>query len=191
MATTNATVVQATVAVAPLNAATAQGGGTSLVRQDYDGLYTDYEIRNRYENDQHVYMMGITSPAGFQGQSAAFVQLAIPTVLWIADWTGSCNVAKPHIPDPASRNPNWVLLDKHVEPGMVDVSVDGQSLYYRISGTYVYGCVNPGPDVMGIAAFACPPWLDQSVSRTIDASMIEQGLINIPSQNSQTLGFQQ
>ena len=189
MATTNAKVVEANITVAPLNATTANGGDQSVTLTDYPGVYPDYEIRNRYEGDEHVYMMGITAPAGFQNQAAAFVQLAIPTVLWIADWTASLLGGKPFIPGAGSNNPNWILLDKHYEPGMIDTMPDGQTLYYRISGTFVYGCVNPGPDIINILAFARPPWINPGVSQTVDSSMIQQGLINIVSQNSQNVGF--
>src|ERR1700722_14672416 len=64
-------------------------------------IWNDYMVKNRYEGDNHIYMMGITSPNGFQGASVAFAQLASPTLLWIAEWTASCFGQQPVVPNPA------------------------------------------------------------------------------------------
>ncbi len=137
----------------------------------------DYEVVNRQECDQHVYMLGITSPNGFLGATAAFVQLAAPTKLWLVDWT-ACRVGlKPKIPDPRVSDPNWVFLDALPETNKITVAPDGISPLYRISGTYVYGCRRPTTDVFGNLQFPKPPWLQDGVAiRTINAQDLEQGI---------------
>ena len=122
-------------------------GNTSFKRQL--GTNTDYEIRSHYESDKHRYQMGITSPGGFQGASVAFVQLASPTLLLVVDWTAGQVGAKPKIPPAESLDSNWILLDEIHYLGMVNVTPDGASSYYRESGTYVYGCRNPASNVLG------------------------------------------
>lgn len=145
-----------------------------------DGIVTDYLVRNRYERDRHTYLMPITSPDGFQGQSCAFVQLAAPTLLWIADWTAEKNGAVPEIPHPTPADPNWVLLDEHVEPNEILVGPDGQSPTYRISGTYVYGHRNPSAQIITNVAFARPPWIRQttSIRRTLTMADLESGILD-------------
>ncbi|MDE2098093.1 MAG: hypothetical protein KGL39_12640 [Patescibacteria group bacterium] len=73
-------------------------------------VWTDYHIHNRYEKDKHVYMLPITSPGGFAGQSCAFVQLAAPTLLWIADWTAARMASSPIIPSPSELKDLVVTL---------------------------------------------------------------------------------
>ena len=142
-----------------------------------DGIWQDYEIRSRFESDKHRYMMGITSPDGFQGDSAAFVQLAAPTLVWIVDWTASKMGSKPSIPDTDMKEKEWVFLDEHIEPGMIIVGPDGTTPLYRISGTYFYGARKPSANVVNNTKFSRPPFIDNSFSRTIPESMFVKNLI--------------
>lgn len=140
-----------------------------------------YQIKNRYERDLHRYMMGISSPNGFQGASVAFVQLASPTLLWVAEWVATRLGGKPKIPNLSVQNPNWVLLDEHHEPGMVDVQPDGNTVYYPHRGVFVYGHINPSAQMIQDINYACPPWIDPNrVSRTVDQSQLEQNMIDAP-----------
>jgi len=130
------------------------------------GIFTDYKIVNRYENDRHIYMLPISSPGGFsssQGTAqAAFVQLASPTLLWICDWTAARFNSQPQIPDTNIMDKRWILLDVHYEPAMVTVAADGYTTLYRISGTYVYGCTEPNDIPVNDLVFPRPPWLTDS-----------------------------
>lgn len=144
---------------------------------DNPGIFTHYMIYNRYESDRHIYMMGISSPEGFQGNSVAFVKLTAPTLLWVCDWTASKIGGKPKIPNPVVQDQNWVLLDVLPETAMENVGSDGVSRVYRISGTYVYGHKNPNADVFRNIGFPRPPYLLESGDRDMDASNLEQGLI--------------
>lgn len=144
-------------------------------------FYTDYMITNRFESDRHIYMLPISSPGGFNGSQAAFAQLASPTLLWIADWTASRYQTPPEIPDSASLDPNWILLDDHYEPAMLAMAADGQTRLYRISGTYVYGCRNPSTAPVNDIQFGRPPWMEDNApnGREVPEQTLTQNLINI------------
>lgn len=126
---------------------------------DFD-IYDSYKINNRYINPQRRHMLGVSSPAGFNGQSAAFVQLAAQTLLWIADWTALKKNNKPKIPDPTPADDNWVLLAKYYTPAMVIPNPADMTIpLFRISGTYVYGRKNPSAEVLVDTTFPRPPWV--------------------------------
>lgn len=150
-------------------------------------IWTDYQIRNRYEGDLSVYMMGNTAPDGFgdNEETVSFVQLSAPTLLWITDWTASRMNAPPTIPDPNPDNNDWVLLDMHMETSQLTVPTDGQSPYYRISGTYFYGHKKPPKNPLGLMCFPRPPWLKDTPNRFIDYTMFEKEL-NTPKGQKKT-----
>lgn len=133
-----------------------------------NGVWTDYYVMNRYEHDHHIYMMPICSPTKFQGNSTAFVQLAAPTLLWIADWTAERAGAQPTMPTPLPPSSNWILMDDHYEPAMLTIASDGITPVWRISGTYVYGNLNgeeAGP------SYPRAPWMTDSFDRCVDVNM--------------------
>ncbi len=146
-----------------------------------DDVPTRFLIKNRYEKDRHIYMMGITSPNGFDGAKAAFVQLASPTLLMVTDWTVARFNKKPRIPDSALVDPNWVLLDEMPETDAVTVGPDGITPLYSISGVYVYGCRNPNSNLYNNVNFPRPAWLADVFIRTINSQDLEQGLIGLMS----------
>lgn len=124
-------------------------------------IYTSYKISNRYVNPQRRYMLGITSPAGFNGQSAAFVQLASQTMLWITDWTALKTNSKPKIPFPTPADDRWVLLAKYWTPAMVIPNpTDGVTPLFRISGTYIFGLKDPSEETLVDTTFPRPPWAE-------------------------------
>lgn len=147
--------------------------------EDNLSIYADYKVNNRFESDKHRYMMAIASPDGFQGASVAFVQLAAPTLLWIADWT-CCRVnIQPKIPDPGGVDADWVLLDEFLEPATMSLLGDGKTPVYRISGTYVYGHKNPNSAVIAHMAYPRPPWLiDTGLARNVSPSSYAEGIIS-------------
>lgn len=138
------------------------------------GIFTDYLIRNRFEKDRHRYMLPVSSPGGFNGQSVAFVQLAAPTLLWICDWTAEKALSQPEVPDPNCVPDDWILLDDHWEPAEVVPLADGITPIYRISGTYVYGHRNPDLNTWKDIFFGAPPWFDSS---STDRSMPDEKII--------------
>lgn len=141
-------------------------------------IYTNYSVRNQIEKDYHRYMGGVTSPGGFQGNSVAFFQLANPTVLWFSHWSASRWKTQPKIPNPDSKNPNWVLLDEHLGTMNLTYAMDGQTPIYRIGGLYVYGSKNPNVRTTADLQFAFPPWLDGSPETNVTETSLQQGIIN-------------
>lgn len=156
-------------------------GGSSAVSND---IWTDYIIKNRYEKDKHIYMMGVASPDGFSTGSSSkkntvsFVQLASQTQLLIVDWTCERANKKPTIPNPNIQDEDWVLMDEHIEPDMVDLDPDGITYIWRISGSYFYGCKNPGSNATQKTFFPKPPWLkEDATARTLTTDMLDSTLI--------------
>lgn len=152
-------------------------------------VVTDFKITYRYEQDYHRYMMGISSPGGFNNMTAAFVQLTAPTLLWIVDWTGLRALKRAMIPDPSVVNPGWLLLDASLEPYMVILAPNGTTPMYRLSGTYIYGRINTGPDFtsnLSKHVYPIAPWIidqegtngqDGYIARVIDATDLQSFLL--------------
>ena len=111
--------------------------------------------------------------------SVAFVQLAQPTLLWIADWSAARFNIQPTAPDPTPADPDWVLLDVHLEPSMLILAADAITPLYRLSGTYIYGHKNPAANTFDNINFSRPPWLSDSFNRTMPNTFLQQGLIDL------------
>jgi hypothetical protein len=152
------------------------------------GVWADYQAYSRFERDNHLYMMGMTSPSPFQGNSVAFVQLAAPTLLWILDWTAARRGSQPTVPDPTPSDPNWVLLDQWYRPVAPKVLDDGQTPVYRLEGTYVYGHRSPAANMIANMSFPRVPWLDDSIDRSIPASIFQKNLSDGQGGNNISLG---
>lgn len=144
-----------------------------------NAIFDEFIINSRFEGDGHRYMLGITSETGFQGSSVAFVQLASPTLLWIADWTVLVK-ATMRIPDPDVPIQDWVLLDDHVESVAVVPNPDGITPLYRISGTYVYGHKNPKAKTYENVTIPRLPWVKDGVFQTTILSSNLDNTLLIP-----------
>jgi hypothetical protein len=141
-------------------------------------IFTDYKTHSYYEKDNHVYMLGVNSPGGFAGNSVAFVQLSAPTLLWVVRWTAARLVEQPTVPATTTLDPNWVLLDQHLEPADVGVMPDGVTAIYRLTGTYVYGHLNPNASLAANVNFPRPPWLQDNFDRTLPGQYFEGNLMD-------------
>jgi len=168
----------------------ADGIQSLLTTTGIGGIDTSYEIRGRYEKDQHTYMLGL-SKAGLQGgtplATVAFVRLANPTLLWVADWTAAKLGTQPILPAPnlvflQSNGPSggWVLLNEHYETAKITTTSDGATPVYRISGTYIYGQLLPAEATAENMIFPKPPWLDpyNTLDRSVPLDNFAQGIIN-------------
>lgn len=150
-----------------------------IIESDSPSIFVDYEVRNHYERDGHIYMAGLTSPTPFQGNSVAFFQLAAPTLLWIADWTAARFFQQPPIPDPNSVGDNWILLDGHFTLADIKPGPDSETPFYRITGTYIYGCKNPSSEITRELEFGRPAYLNaDTFPRTISLEALQPGIIN-------------
>lgn len=138
-----------------------------------DGIWNEYLIEEVYEQDRRTYQLPLCHPRGFRGATAAFVQLAAPTLVCCVDWTAAKMGAMPEAPNPdmvavnvlraggigvggagvqgvldaVRANTPWVLLDAWVEPAAPAFAADGQTPLYRLSGTYFYGHKDPADNV--------------------------------------------
>ena len=173
--TGNDATVAATIVVAPIPPD--DSNALYSVASDPLSIYTDYEIRNYYENDRITYMLGMSSPGGFNGQSVAAAQLASPTLLWLADWTAARTNSIPEVPDPFSVSSAWVLLDVQLELAKLTLMADGVTPLYRISGTYAFGCLNPDDNAFNNINFPRPPWLLDQFTRTVSLNQLKDNLI--------------
>lgn len=169
----------AQVTVAPIQADDEEGHFSEMA--DPTAIWADYMVINKYEDDQHVYMMGITSPNGdITGDTAAFVQLATKTLIWITDWTACRWKEKPEIPDPESRDPNWILLDAVYEPAQETIGPDGVTPLWRMSGTYIYGRKKVDTvRTLRTINFPRPPWLEDFADRTVPETVLRTGISDI------------
>jgi len=149
--------------------------------QQLPAIWQDYEISNRYEWNPHRYMNGVTSPNGFNGASVAFVQLAAPTLLLISDWTTARLGAIPTSPSTASPD-DWVLLAVFPETAPANLMPDGETPYYRISGTYVFAHKNPSAsNPFAQVNFPKLPYVQDKYSRRLN---VEQTKTNIIFENT-------
>lgn len=140
-----------------------------------DGIFTDYWVVNRYERDRQRWMLGVTSPEGFQGSQAAFVQLAADTLLLFSDWTVEKRGSQPAYPQNEPADENLVLLDDHYEPAQLLLVPNGQTPVYRLSGTYVYGFKNPNQAQM---TYPRPPWMADVFDRILSDGGKQNGIID-------------
>ncbi len=140
--------------------------------------FTDYQIVNRYYQDPHTYMAGISSPLGFSGASVAFFQLAASTTLWIADWTACKLNSPPESPDPTPTDSTWVFLGAAPEVAKIEYMGDGFTPIYRVSGIYVYGKTNPSANVFNDLTFPRSPEFDDARPRLMPLDKLKQGFIN-------------
>jgi hypothetical protein len=153
------------------------------VEGDTTAIWGDYVIENHYYEDKQIYMMGLTSPNGFnfaQGtQTVAFAQIAAPTLLWIMKWTVKRSNLQPKIPNPNPMDDNWIMLARMPVNRNTELHPDGQSVIYRVSGIYVYGHKRPSKDIISNIAIPRPAWMeDSAATRTLSTTMYENGLGN-------------
>ena len=158
------------------------------------GIYEDYVVENHYYKEGSTYALGCASPAGFRGVSTSFVQLSSPLLIWVAEWTAARTGYPPEIPSPlllrarvvrlvarfsSREDPVWVLLDEKITARNIFYVADGNTPYYRISGTYVYGCLNPSTVLTRDVKIPKPAWaLEPLQGRTIPDGLLVQRVIN-------------
>lgn len=153
-----------------------------------EGVWTDYQVANRYVHSEQNYMLPVASPSGFQGNSVAFVQLASPTTLLVVDWSAAKWAVVPTAPDPNTYQTGWVILHEFVNPAMKVLAADGVTPFYRLNGTYVYGKQNPNSNVFQDVTFPQPPWMLPVGVRNIPPNTLQKGIIDSPTNPGGGLG---
>lgn len=164
--------------------------GTDWIEVD-GGEWGPCRIRSRFEKDPNIYMMPISSPNGFQGQSVAFVQVAAPTLLWIVEWAVSRWRNSPTAPNPSVNDSNWVLLNDYWSPDDAKEGQGGDIPFFALRGRFVYGHKNPDPSTWHNVTYPRCPWIEDIFSRAIPDSSLEQGLIDAPVRNISQTGIPQ
>jgi hypothetical protein len=139
----------------------------------------DYVIINKYFCRGKKYMLGITSPGGFRGNTVAFARTCAPTILWVCDWSASEENSMPLIPDPFNTvDKNWVLLDVNLQLKNIKLIADGVAPVYRWSGTYYFGQKNPNPTYFPNFNVPLPSYLEDVFTRTIPPGQLKRSLID-------------
>ena len=141
------------------------------------GVITDYMITNHYERDLHTYVGSNTSEQPFQGATVSVVRIGGPVLIWVCEWT-ACRIGSvPPVPDPTPADGNWRLLDAALSQPQFSLGPSGKDFIYRVSGTYVYCHMNPGPSIFSDAVFPRAPWVREGGgSRKVPADRVVRGL---------------
>ncbi len=139
--------------------------GGNRYAEDDQRMDVHYHAFNNYDHLEGIFMVGVTSPEGFRGQNAAFVQLCDRTLVWVFRWTTACFGEKPKAPDPRPLNEDWVLLQRLPEIPIVTVGPDGETPLRRLTGTYVYGKRTSAKDPFTDTSFPRPMFLEDAFDR--------------------------
>lgn len=90
------------------------------------------------------------------------MKLSTSTEVLVCTWTGCQWNDVPNAPDPESLSSNWVLLDDWWEAVTIITASDGTTPLYRLSGVFIYGCLDPNILTWQDVEFPLAPWLDPS-----------------------------
>lgn len=126
-------------------------------------VWTDYVVHNHYKRNRSRYVLGVTAEEGFNGDTAAFVQLSKGYLIWICDWSVEKIGESPDIPNPTPQDNRWRLLSDSLQANDVELNPDGESVTYRISGTYIYGNKKPDDNTFSEVDYPIPPWINPDV----------------------------
>ncbi len=122
------------------------------------GVYTNYSIKTRDVRDENRLQI----PVGKPGQSCVIIRTANTTTRRIYEWEATKIGSVPTCPDPnPSPNSNAVLMERHIDPGQVEVMPDGTTLKYMVSGRYEYAFKDSSKVVL---AGSIPPWISSDVA---------------------------
>ncbi len=105
-----------------------------------DGVYTDYYVEQSYETDYHTIQMPVASSLV---NTASFAILAAPTMKRVVKWSAEKTSTMPLLPFADSSNSNEVLLFSQIIPAAPGLMANAFDYIWRISGTYVYGIIDP------------------------------------------------
>lgn len=142
------------------------------------GFYdTVYQITGKFFRNEHKWMLGLTSPDKYNGLTAAFVQLAQPTLIWVCDWEASKTGNQPNIPDPTPQDDNWELLDSTIGTVNLLIGPQGNNPQYRMTGTYIYGHKNPNAILAKNVTFPRLPWVKDVYDRSLPESKLDASLV--------------
>lgn len=140
------------------------------------GVWAEYHIVTKLDRDRHTFMMGITSPLS-TGNQAAFVKLAMDTVIMTVEWDSSSFGEIPWMPDPEQVDPRWILLHDDLSGLPPTIADDGSTPLYTFKGTFWYGLINPSAFTYQDFVIPRYPWLQDVFLRAIPSTAVQGGII--------------
>src|SRR5438045_7280278 len=95
--------------------------------------YTTYSMSVTYLNVQGRIQ---TPVAGPPGTPCEVIQVSAPTGVKVVSWTAARDGAVPTVPDPATVDPNNILLSYQITPAVPVLMANGQNHRWLMSGVY-------------------------------------------------------
>lgn len=132
--------------------------------------YPSAEINSYYETHEGVYQAPVagpqpspsnpTSPVSGSGgtPTSSILNLHLPISRRRVEWTVERIGDRPKIPSWNSSNVNERLMKKTINPMDVQLTIDGSTTIYRISGEYIYALVNDF-NTYEYLLFDIPQWI--------------------------------
>lgn len=111
---------------------------------DDKGVYTNYVVKSEWSTDGGILQLPLAGNAAQIAQwgCSIFVQTAAPQRRLVVEWVAERVGEKPALPHPCLGDDNLVLLQDFVAPEQAEVSSDGQTFKWVVSGRYVFGLKN-------------------------------------------------
>lgn len=132
--------------------------------------YTSAEINSYYSTNEGVYQASVagpqsspsnpTSPVSGSGNTptSSILNLHLPMSQRRVEWTVERVGDYPKIPSWNSSNVNEKLMRKVINPMDVQLTLDGSTTIYRISGEYTYALINDF-NTYGFLVLDVPQWI--------------------------------
>lgn len=133
----------------------ANGPGIVDDSADYlmGGIYTDYRVASRFENNSSFAVLTEQRAKGL----THFIPTAAASTRMVVEWTATRVGEPPVIPDSNLQDDNAVLLSTVTYPPCLDdLSEDGVTLLFTFSGVYTYGFKDQDKIKGGATV---PPWM--------------------------------
>lgn len=126
-----------------------------LERPDAEGVYTDYRITLRIEEDNQTAELAPQEASDTDIYQVEYIQLSKPTLHLIAEWTAERAGQPPENPNRDLGDTNAVYLKGSWNPGGFEIASDGYTYLFQTAGRYEYGFKRPCQAKYGMGV---PPW---------------------------------
>jgi hypothetical protein len=124
----------------PIGNAKINGDFAFISPEHFDSAYELFESSNHY-----AYESGnLAEPvAGPPGEEVEILELEAPTQVRIYTWTVKRTGAKPRLPDPATSDPNEVIMRMEIAPQSSALDAAGRTPTHTVKGRYTYQLLKP------------------------------------------------
>jgi hypothetical protein len=126
------------------------------IRPDSSGVYTDYRLMIRVEEDNQTAELPPQEADGSEVYEVAYVNLSKPTLRLIVEWSAERVGQPPENPAKDLGDPNAVYLRGSWNPGGLEIASDGFTFIFNTAGRYEYGFKRPKNAKYGMGV---PPWV--------------------------------